>query len=450
MIGAPGIEHKRGRAALRATGLVLLGVVVMGGAASAGRPAGKAGGKAGAKLSAVAGSCEAVPGALLERVTAQRWRSVKAGATLFDGALLVALPKAEIRSRTGAVKLDMIADVGQRGPLPVLESAITLHVSSKADLDLTLNRGLVTFTNMKKAGPATVRLRFAGTSWELTLRDPGTKVGVELYGRHPPGPPQAVKGKVEPPTSELVLLVTKGHAFLDAGRKAFAIQAPPGPALVRWDSVAREAEPVRVEKLTDIVRPQDEKDAKAFQQLCACAAHLAAKDAGRVLDKFLHSKARVERLLGVTAAGAVDDLPRVLAALTDPKHADLRDQAVLVLRSWIGRGPGQVEKLHDALRKAKYSEVQTRTIIRLLFGFTPEERADPGTYEMLIGFLKHSQLPVRELAHWHLVRLVAAGRDIPYDAAAPAAERQRGYAAWQALVPEGKLPPEPKKSPATK
>src|SRR4051812_40878453 len=130
MLGAPGIERTLWRAANRATGLALLGVLLLGGAAAPGPPRAKAAGKAGAPVA----RCEAVPGALLERAAGNRWQPVKAGATLRDGALLVALPKAVIRSQNGAVKLDMLADIGQRGLLPVLESAVALHAGSKADL----------------------------------------------------------------------------------------------------------------------------------------------------------------------------------------------------------------------------------------------------------------------------------------------------------------------------
>src|SRR5262245_371614 len=146
MIGAPGNERTRGRAASRATGVALLGALLLIGWAAAGPPRGKAGGKAGAPVA----RCEAVPGALLERVAGKTWRPVKAGATLRDGSFLVAVPKAVIFSQNGAVKLDMLADIGQRGLLPVLESAVALHASSKADLDFTLDRGLITLTNMKK------------------------------------------------------------------------------------------------------------------------------------------------------------------------------------------------------------------------------------------------------------------------------------------------------------
>jgi hypothetical protein len=400
--------------------------------------------------SAVARS-EAVEGALLQRGAGQAWQSVKAGDALAPETLLVALPKAEIVSKNGAVKLAMLADVGQRTPLPVLESAVTLHANDAADLDFTFDRGLIGLKNLKKAGAAKVRIRLPGATWELTLQEPDSTAVLEIYGRHPPGAPQVVKGKVEPPASEVYLLMLKGQGFLDAGPKGYRITAPPGPAVVHWDTVGNELEVRRLEKLPEGVRPLDEKESKVFQEICRCASSLAGgKDIGAALDALLKSDTKADRLVGVTAAGAIDDLPRVLHALADPKHADLRDHTVLVLRSWVGRGPGQVEKLHDALRAAKYSEVQARTIIRLLFGFSAEERRDAATYDLLINYLKHSKLPVRELARWHLFRLTPLGREIPYDAAAPAAERQRAYDAWRARVPEGKLPPAPRAKPAPK
>ena len=59
----------------------------------------------------------------------------------------------------------------------------------------------------------------------------------------------------------------------------------------------------------------------------------------------------------------------------------------------------------------------------------------------MIALLKHSKLPVRELARWHLVRLAPAGKKIDFDAAAPEADRQKAYEQWRALIPEGQLPP---------
>jgi hypothetical protein len=443
MNGAPGIERGRRHAAGRTAWLGLLALLLLSGLAAAGQTADQAGEVAVAK-------CTSVAGVLLEREPGKAWLPLKAGGAIRGDTLLVAMPKAEILSRNGAVALGMLSDLGQRGPLPVLESGVVLHANSAADLDLTFERGLISVTNVKKEGSAKVRIRLPGDTWDLTLREPGTKALLEIYGRHPPGAPQTVQGKVEPPASEVYLLLVKGRAFLDVGPKGFGLSAPPGQARVHWDSVAREVAIQRLEKLPEGVRPLDDKESKIFQEICECAGCLTAvKDLGPALDELLKSNQKLDRLLGVTVAGAVDDLPHVLTALSDPKHPKLRDHTVLVLRNWLGRGPGQVEKLHAALRQAKYNEVQAKTVLRLLFGFDAEERAAPATYDLLINYLNHSKLPVRELARWHLFRLAPAGRDIPYDAAAPAAERRRAYEAWRALVPEGKLPPAPK-TPAPK
>ena len=443
---APGIERGWRDATGWTTWPALLALLWLSSPAAAGPPPSTAGGpKAGVA------KCTSVAGVLLEREPGKAWLPLKAGDPIRDGMLLVAMPKAAIRSRNGAVELGMLSDLGQRGPLPVLESAVILHDGEGADLDLTFQRGLISVANVKKQGAAKVRIRLPGDTWELTLREPGTKALLEIEGRHPPGAPQMVKGKAEPPASEVYLLVVQGRAFLDIGPKGFGLTAPPGPARVRWDSVTRDVDVRRLDKLPAGLRPLDAKESKVFQALCAHSACLAeAKDILPVLDRLLKSEQKLDRLLGVTVAGAVDDLPHVLAGLADRTHPGLRDHTVLVLRNWLGRGPGQVEKLHEALRKAQYTEVQAKTILRLLFGFDAEERASPATYELLIGYLKHSKLPVRELARWHLFRLAPAGRAIAYDAAAPAAERQRAYDAWRALVPEGKLPPAPKTPDAPK
>src|SRR5437870_1543931 len=114
-------------------GLTALALLAPGGSARAGEN------KAGAGV----GKCVPGAGALLQRQGEKGWRSVTAKDALPADALLVALPKAEIESANGAVRLAMLADVGHRGPFPVLESAVALRQNAKADLDLTFDRGLI-------------------------------------------------------------------------------------------------------------------------------------------------------------------------------------------------------------------------------------------------------------------------------------------------------------------
>ena len=68
------------------------------------------------------------------------------------------------------------------------------------------------------------------------------------------------------------------------------------------------------------------------------------------------------------------------------------------------------------------------------------------TYEALIAYVKHPRPAVRELAHWHLTRLVPEGNRIKYDPAGPTEEQERAFKEWKKRVPDGKLPGDTKGS----
>jgi hypothetical protein len=390
-----------------------------------------------------AATCTHVSGVLLAKEASGAWKPVKEGAALPSGSLLVGMPKSEFVSASGAVQGRLLADIGQRGPFPVLEAGVVLHDAAGADLDLTFDRGLLVLENVKKQGDAKVRLRVRDEVWELQLRTPGTKVGLELFGRHPPGMPKTIDEKTDLPTTDVLMLVLQGQAFLDTGKEGMALTAPPGVARLHWDSVLRELAFQRLEKLPEtIVKPLDDRETKIFQELSAGAAKLARGDLGAGLDELTKSISKVDRLAGVTLAGAVDDLPRVFGVLMTSKDPATRDHAIVVLRNWLGRQPGQTKKLYTSLLESKkVTEVQARNLLHLLFGFSMAERADPDTYSVLLAYMDHKNQGVRALAHWHLVRLAPAGKDIAFDAAAPEDARRAALQRWQALIPEGKLPP---------
>jgi hypothetical protein len=140
-------------------------------------------------------------------------------------------------------------------------------------------------------------------------------------------------------------------------------------------------------------------------------------------------------------AGAMDDLPRVFGVLLNSTHADTHEQAILVVRHWLGRRPGQVKRFEDALLAShKLTPVQARNVLQLFLGFNAEERREPNTYEVLLHYLAHKNQAIRTLAHWHLVRLVPAGKNIDFDAAGPEAARQQAVERWHELIPDGQLP----------
>jgi hypothetical protein len=386
----------------------------------------------------------AAPGALLARANnAPKWRALGPGDDVPTGTSVLALFDAVLRSADGGVEAKLIADLGRRGPLPVLEAGVTLNDPGKHDLALRLDRGLVILTNTRPKGPATITLTIRATPIEVTLKEPKDRLAIEIYGRHAPGE-NHLTGK-DDPVLYAFLIALHGEAFLKAHDRGIRLHAPPGPAVLVWDSVVREPEVRQLDKLPGYARPLDDDEKKALAKADALAAAIVAGNPAQALDRELASADPVERRVALTCAGAVDDLHRVLHALTASPHADTREFAILVLRHWLGRQPGQTRRLYDALTAdMKLTEPQAKTMLQLLNGFPPEARTDPNTFDLLIECLGHGRPAIRELAHWHLVRLAPAGRSIPYDALAPEARRDDAVRQWRALVPAGRLPPAPK------
>ena len=112
-----------------------------------------------------------------------------------------------------------------------------------------------------------------------------------------------------------------------------------------------------------------------------------------------------------------------------------------MLRHWLGRCPGQEQKLYEYLRTTRdFPAVQAQTVLQLLFGFTPDDLREPETFEVLIEYLRHDRPAIRILAEWHLNRIVPQGKAIPFQPDADAETREKTYLAWKKLIPNGKLP----------
>src|SRR4051812_43789722 len=163
--------------------------------------------------------CVTQRGSILRREKpGEKWQYVNDKETLRAGDLLVGLPGAQLESRNRAVKLAFLTDFGD-SPFPVIECAVVLHDTKDRDLDFTLDRGWADLVNIKDRGAATVRIRVHGEVFELTLKEPQTRVALELYGRWEPG----VRFKADPkkkaePAANLVVLVLAGSAeFKDGG-----------------------------------------------------------------------------------------------------------------------------------------------------------------------------------------------------------------------------------------
>jgi hypothetical protein len=403
---------------------------------------------------------ESPTGTLLQRGADGSWKTIPKGGAVADRVLLLALPgaHAELRSASGGARLELLGNLPQLSPTPALESAVSLRKSSDLDLDVILDRGRILVANAKEKGPARIQVRARDEVWDLTLKEPGTQVTIELNANWPPGIPfRAQYKRGEEPKVDIDLLVVKGSIELKVDAQRHAMSAPPGPALYHFDSLHGLARsPARLPELPPWVRSEAGKS-EAAQAVETAIKPLYARLAKESPDKALtglltaadqdsdKKRAALGRELAVTGFGAIDDLAHLVDALSDAKHPEVRAFAVDTLRHWIARAPVQDSQLAKYLRSKDYSPAHTTIVLQLLHSYGADEIDDPLTYDLLISYLRHEKMAIRELAAWHLYRLVRAGQNIAYDPAGSAEEREKAFKAWKALIPNGKLPPEPQK-----
>lgn len=431
--------HSFGRKARQSLGFATLALAVLALAEAAGQE----------KARVAVGQVASRDGTILERQAGgTTWKVLHHKDPVYSGDLLVGLPGAAVDSKDGAVRLTFLSDLDNTSPFPVLESAVLLREPGKDfDFSFVLDRGRIDITNRKDKGAARVQVQFRDEMWEMTLDEPQTRLALEMYSRWPAGIPFTKEPRPgDEPTAEVVLLALKGQANCKHNGHRHLLHAPPGPALLYWNSVTDD-DPTgvrRLEKLPDWAEPEQvltEEGKKRAARVERLRLLLAGKPLAAAIAQVLSSDDRVSFPIFM---GAIDHLDGLLLSMMhkDPK---VRDSAVLALRHWIGRGPGQDQKLYQFLvKEKKIPPARAETFLQLLHSFGKRDLAHPETYESLIAHLLDEHIACRELAAWHLYRLVPAGKHIKYDAAAPVEERKAAHDQWKALIPDGKLPPKPK------
>src|SRR5205807_4742616 len=116
------------------------------------------------------------------------------------------------------------------------------------------------------------------------------------------------------------------QAFMKHEGQGVQLKAPPGPAVLVWDSIERKPEVRHLDELPENCKPLTDAEKKSLNIICTEAKPLEKGTLGSVLDQGVTAAEPLQRKAAVTMMGAVDDLPRLLTALSS-KHVDVRDQA---------------------------------------------------------------------------------------------------------------------------
>ena len=186
------------------------------------------------------------------------WQVVAKDEAVRAGDLLIGLPGAALESSDGKVRLAFRPDLSGHAPLPIIETAVVLH-QTKDDLELTLDRGRIDLTNTAKEGAAKVRLQIRDKVGEITLKAPGSRLGIEMFGRWAAGSKFHKEGDSgQGPMLNLIFLVFHGEVDIKTDRHHFAMTAPKGPAMLTWNSVAgADPAPEYLEQLPDWAKQEE-------------------------------------------------------------------------------------------------------------------------------------------------------------------------------------------------
>jgi hypothetical protein len=398
-----------------------------------------------------AGKCQSASATFVRRESPDKaWQVVRENDKLYTGDLIISGTQGALVSSNGDVRLSAMAAMTGISEFPIIETAVILHEPKDVDLDFTLDRGRVELVNLKKSGAARVRIRVGDHAAVMTLAEPGDRMVDEVYGRWPKGVHFKKNAKPDDgPAIAVLAMALKGEIDIKGTHHEVVLKAPPGPALLVMQNFGDHKTPVP-EHMEHVPawakeggRPDDDEKklaaGKKFRELAI------KKSIPEAVDELAKSDSIDEQTLAVFIMGATDDLEKLGKTMQSTKHQEVWDAGVLALHHWIGRCPGQDQKLYDALlEKVKMKPVQAETVMDLLHTYGDDDLAKPETYEMLITYLQSDLLAVRGLAYWHLERLVPEGKKIGYSPLASKDERDKAIHAWQELLPPGKLPAPPK------
>ena len=378
---------------------------------------------------------------------------------IYSARALTSLPgsRSVIQLNKG-IRLTLLGNLPEHvGSPPLQESSVELFSSEEIDLDLFLRRGRIRLTSTREDGPAIARVRFENSSdpiggesyWLIVLPEKGGEAIVERYAHFRSEPFYADKNDARRrgPTAQMECRALGGAVYVKTPADFARLDPMPGDSSLLWTSRPNKLEVRPVAALPAWLNPKavaPPNVAKAKQNL---AAAFTGKGIDLALAQLLLAADSLTRKTSIRCLGAIDDLSSLLDALGSDK-SEQRLAAVETLALWIASTRDNDYKLAGAVGE-RLNVLDTETVMSLLHGISETAATRPDTYQSLIGFLVHNQLPVRELAAWNLYRLVPAGGNIPFDAADPA-KREAGVRQWKTLIPPGKMPPPPPKTKATR
>ncbi len=313
----------------------------------------------------------------------------------------------------------------------VLTGARIVWQATPPDIDaaLEINRGrvIVRKSPLAEAGK-TLKLQLAigGGVYLLELLEPGTVCGIEVQWQPSAGGPEvaqapsfdggvylaAGRAKLTAANGTVWMLESGlvGLAFLSS-RPAASVQpllTPPAWMLPPSSGMAV------------VARQTARQFEEAFQLDLSISETIPA-----LVDN------RLPRLseLATQVLALTDQYPALIRALSSP-HEESRQAAILGLGTWLRADPANAPLLEAEVDR-NFPPQTAAAVLRLLYGYTPEDARNPEISNQLVDWLADSNLTVRELAFQQIRKLTGGTLTYMYHPDRPESQRAVSVRQWK-------------------
>jgi len=296
---------------------------------------------------------------------------------------------------------------------------------AQGDFAFALNQGQVTLVRSSTSQkPLTVRVRVLGQDYTIKLLEPGTRIGLELAPVVPNGPNHGqaevvmqgglvvLEGKVSAADPLIELGPQSGYAHWPAS--AGGTWSPTDDGLPAWATVDGA-----------FVSPATRQFGKLFAKELSPMIPVEESLVTLSKDRRAGISELAVRTLGII--GYWNDLVPALKS----DHQESRLAAISGLRHLLAMNPGLEPQIREELT-ANFPTDKVDPLMRLLWGFRPEDARSPEESAKLIGWMKDDEIAIRELAFLYVSKLTARTHD--YLPMAPAAERRAALGRWEDFV----------------
>lgn len=347
------------------------------------------------------------------------------------------------------ILIDLWGNIPEFLPAPFFASSITPYSPYPGfDADLAVHAGRIYFQSRKATG-GKVRLRFGDEIWDVTIPDDKTRVAFELRKT-------LSRGNVpEPIQSTAMLAVVSGTKVTVKVRyKDYVVNKD---EFLAWDSKGKGVEGPRKADGNNGPKASYFSDQIVPDSAPTRAAFPALEDLARKLTEVrgfraIYSEALMERpeppttqvvvaaRIAVYSQATLGDLTTVVESLNDENRQYIREAAVLGLPYALAMHPDMEKELRNILAdKARLTEDQVSTAIKLLRGLSDQDLKDPAAVDAVVDALASNSVALRELAFYTLLsdvdREARTIRDLSnFDAGAPEKKREPFVRAWKKRI----------------